>query len=121
MPAIDKVPPEVLLKIFLFAVVTANYVDPPNLNAPWSVSQVCRYWRYLALNATELWCFILVDAKGAVDVELMADWLERSVWRPIDVVLSVYPEGPDWDGDNTEPCLKSLAAHIKRWNSIKLA
>jgi hypothetical protein len=51
-----KVPPELLVKIFLYACEDRSLSLPPhNRTRPWVISQVCARWRQVALNEPRLW------------------------------------------------------------------
>lgn len=117
--SIHDFPTEILLMIFRFAVAAMDYIGPRN--APWSLSQVSRNWRAIALTA-ELWASFNLDAEdmGSHAIALMTMWLERSGERPLDVVLSVIDE-PMSDEDTTGPFLVLLAKHFHRCRSITLA
>jgi len=51
-----KVPPELLVKIFLDTCPShPNSLPPHSRTRPWAISQVCARWRKVALNEPHLW------------------------------------------------------------------
>lgn len=68
--ALLRTPPEIALDIFRLALDelpepdTYLVGDPPTL-APWSISQVCRTWRDIAIGYPTFWSCVLLQSRKA--------------------------------------------------------
>lgn len=86
--AIDKLPPELLLHIFEFAVFIDrsqhSWRRVPDLTwGPMELSFVCHRWRTLVLNTSSLWSTIVVHPGFPTDL-----FIERSKQHPVHFVYS---------------------------------
>jgi hypothetical protein len=105
VPAIDRLPDETLLAIFLLLVPTTQrgsssepcaYVRP---NRCWlAFSQTCQRWRTLALASPALWTTPPFNMKYQ---ELALAMIARSGALPLDVIFSPAEEA-DWPVDRPE-------------------
>lgn len=80
----DHLPPKVLLRIFAYCAPQHGY-----MHEAFAFSQVCTYWRCLALGDPSLWTNIDLD-----ELELAMALLERSGGLPVSVRVSA--EDPEW-------------------------
>lgn len=121
MAPIHTVPPEILLKIFFQGIAGQEYVVAEREVAPWVLTQVCKYWRHLAVVAPELWCSFAIDTEHMNHsiVKMMSTWIGRSQNLPLTVALSISPdEEAILDEDACRSAFSVLAQHIRRWKDI---
>ncbi|KAJ7766818.1 hypothetical protein B0H16DRAFT_1366962 [Mycena metata] len=83
-------PVEMLAGIFLFA-VTAAY-DPEDVIVPHAavLSEVCHYWRQIALSLPSLWSALtigVVDGPTEKYIDAIRVWLTRSLQLPLSIAL----------------------------------
>ncbi|KAI0074911.1 hypothetical protein K474DRAFT_1664920 [Panus rudis PR-1116 ss-1] len=115
---IHYLPDEILSLIFTFAVQTLPYkcLPCPSID----ISHVCKRWRAVAINTSQLWTNILLT--GAESVDHLMRYLERSKARPLRIMLNFTAERPkpwqhflreDWDRFQTY--LAPLYHHTHRW------
>ncbi|RDB17703.1 hypothetical protein Hypma_001015 [Hypsizygus marmoreus] len=110
---IDKLPPELLQKIFV------HCMDPPDtFSAPYDphptlvLTRVCRLWFSIATAQSILWSSLLIPAN--INIELLARWLYRSRSQPLSFRLHPFP------GWNNVEAGKLLFAHRHRWCSVSI-
>lgn len=104
---IAKLPPEILIEIFLQ--YKALHVRTAKDATDWqSVAHVCRYWRSLALQCSTLWTFVRLSAKDECTKELLA----RSNGLPLTVRDAFIP---------SETSEQFLAAEMSRVEDLHLA
>lgn len=118
---IDTIPPELLLKIFFQGIAGQEYVLAERLAAPWILTQVCRYWRSLAVVAPELWCSFAIDTEHMNHsiAQMMSTWISRSGNLPLTVALAIAPdEEGTLDEDACRSAFAVLAQYIHRWKDI---
>jgi len=102
---IDRLPYELLLRIFHFAVAFENPLWPyrPSRRtgaSPFVLSQVCTTWRQLAIQSGSLWTKFDINVSwycisGYLLVEQMRLFLERSGGSPIVFRLNLKPLDPE--------------------------
>ncbi|KAI0738650.1 hypothetical protein C8Q80DRAFT_255054 [Daedaleopsis nitida] len=83
---INRIPPELLGEIFLFAQSVAS--------GPWTLFPlliVCRHWFVVAATTPRLWCSILVASDR---LDRVRTWLARSKECPISVDTAIYLRTP---------------------------
>lgn len=101
----QRLPVESLSDIFVKCLPDQPYVEPNRDMPPLLFLQVCRHWRNVALQTTELWASlntVLDDGWG--DSESMNDWrmdgyaawLSRSGNRPLSLAVSIEREAGLW-------------------------
>ncbi|KIM35305.1 hypothetical protein M413DRAFT_32564 [Hebeloma cylindrosporum] len=131
-------PPELLTEIFLFAIPRERFfetepdvaIEEPNHRFILRLSQVCRYWRKVALAEQRLWTSIPALGKWQSDqpepeskIQLMRTFIERSGNAPIHVtilILQVFNNLILEGGRLESPCLDLLAAQCHRWKTAIL-
>ena len=89
--SIKSLPPELLSQIFISCLPENPCFSP--LFSPLLLTQVCHYWRVVALETHELWSTIMIrnHAMKRRDILSLLDlWLKRSGTRPLDVFLDIY-------------------------------
>ncbi|KAK1229595.1 hypothetical protein PQX77_007339 [Marasmius sp. AFHP31] len=136
---IQKLPLELLTKVFLFAVdapgVSASQgfrvqLPPTSLNPskePWVLSQICRSWRKTALNTPGLWTNVSFafpsDSAGGQSMDVLLTQchrlqlqLQRSAKHPIDV----HTKTPDPATTSLERFLSPLCAYSPSWRHLRI-
>lgn len=121
---IRKVPTELLTEIFTFSLLAdVRYYRRPSLQVRETVlrlSQVCAFWRQVALHTPHLWrAFFDIDAGMSRKfsdgyVAMMQTFLSRSAPLPIPIRIRC-------DAPGTEAVVKSLLPSANRWESLEFA
>ncbi|KAH8119542.1 hypothetical protein DFH11DRAFT_452261 [Phellopilus nigrolimitatus] len=122
----QRLPPEIIREIFLACLARDSH-SLSSHEAPWNVSQTCRYWRDVALATQKLWAFLHYDSSKDVSLqmfELILDtWLLRSGSLPLHykVGLSIPENSPDRSKhDIVERIVEALFQHQSRWRNVCL-
>ncbi|KAF9000429.1 hypothetical protein BDQ17DRAFT_1427137 [Cyathus striatus] len=111
-------PPELLGEIFFHCLDLSD--DPRNNSAPWAVSQVCRWWRSVALSTPSLWNRApMLRLTKRTTSKAYASFLESYLYRSADLPLSFYVAAPfpEYEG---HPVLEALIPHSQRWKTVTL-
>ncbi|KAJ7676665.1 hypothetical protein DFH06DRAFT_612397 [Mycena polygramma] len=115
-----NLPAEVTMEIFL------HFVDSPQLgrksrsfpgyrgHSPLLVASVCKEWRHIALNTSDLWTTLRLEPAGVRDAENLVDcWLSRTGDLPLDFKIT---------GEHTHSTVFFiLARHSSQWNTLSLS
>ncbi|KIM42362.1 hypothetical protein M413DRAFT_10518 [Hebeloma cylindrosporum] len=137
LSSIRDLPPELLEKIFLQTTWVRNFETdlgveileplPKFIFGP--VSQVCRYWRTIALVTPGMWTSIPAlckwrsnDPEPEPVIHLIRTFLERSGNSPIHItvyITQIFDELNDSDELKT-PCLDLLVSQCSRWKTAIL-
>jgi hypothetical protein len=126
---IHRIPPEILIQIFLQRLETSTK------SPPWYLSHVCRAWREIALRTPQLWTRIPLPAlSNRIRVaEALVSFLPEYISRSKDQAISFDWEG-NWDPDGLEEedlfedpicgqshvILDILIQHAERWGRVVL-
>ena len=124
---VHKLPSEILAKIFLFTLnppvaldrAVARTYPPHSLNTskpPWTLGQVCREWREVALGTPGLWSSVYFHFRAHDDVSQTSEFhahrlrlqLQRSANHPL-IVITTTP--PKTTVSATEPLAVILSSH----------
>ncbi|KAJ7722379.1 hypothetical protein B0H16DRAFT_1554858 [Mycena metata] len=131
-PPISNVPTELLCNIFTLTLRHARTTDPipvvgPHrwgqpwvFDCPWNLTQVCSYWRTLAISMPQLWTYIIASTNIAwAELSLLNIQLARTQNAPLDVIVrfasgqySLHRDGPFvtfW---------RTLLSHSARWRTL---
>ncbi|KAF8594459.1 hypothetical protein BDV93DRAFT_611863 [Ceratobasidium sp. AG-I] len=127
---IIRLPAEILVRVFTFAVDSYRNADPSHrglsIKQVDAVSSVCSSWHCIALSTRRLWSYI--DINKLHHINYVSLWLERAGSHPLDVVNAVSLEDPKFDQDRcsalslihsriTDNCLHS--GQLSKANSVK--
>ena len=129
---VSRVPPELLTKIFLYAVsclphqglnATRTAPHTPSYRScagPFSISHVCRTWRFLSLSIPALWTNLRVtNPRTTKFVHLLSSWIGRTRQRPLNLSLHQYPCS---SSPRTEQATKSVwrlfLSVMDKWRSL---
>ncbi|KAJ7064320.1 hypothetical protein C8F01DRAFT_1130976 [Mycena amicta] len=129
--------PEILLEIFMLTrppliaspntapvpIIGNRRKHPRLLGCPWSLSQVCRLWRTLALGYPLLWSsFILSSAARLPHLRLIRLQLTRSINVPLEVMI--WFDAWTQDAQNLDAFrafLRQIAREsCSRWRRLKI-
>ncbi|KAJ8089284.1 hypothetical protein AAF712_010747 [Marasmius tenuissimus] len=136
---INRLPPELLTRVFLFSsdlpafdISEGFRGDPPPTSLkptdhPWVSSQVCQTWRRTALNVPNLWSFISFTFPSEGDIvrsmpalrahcHRLQLQLQRSANQPIDVITQT----PDLNFTSIERLLSPLCSYSPNWRHLRL-
>ncbi len=123
-------PPEVVAEVFQWAVIYFSRFGRYNFSSnslrqdvpPINVSQVCRYWRQIALSQPSLWVFIDVVAVGNEDLQRalprVKTWLQRSSTSAAPLTLKIAILDDRW-GTKLKP--RSWITSSGNWMDIEVA
>ncbi|KAF9051618.1 hypothetical protein BJ165DRAFT_901945 [Panaeolus papilionaceus] len=126
---IRRVPREILQLIFTLDLPTPNavfpqqYIPPDQLSRPWTLSQVCRTWRHVALSTPELWNYLprlhLQRFNSSGDCQRQRQQLNFMVQHSKDLPLHffIYAETQQLSG-NQRLILELVSLHAERWGSV---
>ncbi|KDQ55576.1 hypothetical protein JAAARDRAFT_691396 [Jaapia argillacea MUCL 33604] len=128
MGDIKNLPNELLELVFRYAVTSARPVgENQEVPFPVSASHVCRYWRELSLNTSDLWSRLNISIRRPWEEERVRVYLERSRTALLDIRLSRH----DWADKSSQhydesssmkmPAFVSLLIpHIHRWRTLAI-
>jgi len=96
--------PEVLSHVFVDCLPRKRFLRPRKEDAPLLLTQVCKYWREVALSEQTLWCALDMPAQQFDEnhIKLMATWLKRSGCRPISIRIALQS---NINARHIEPCI----------------
>ncbi|KAF9027642.1 hypothetical protein BDZ89DRAFT_1066762 [Hymenopellis radicata] len=126
-----RLPYDVLETIFTYTSGFDALGDSLNTKyAPWTLSHVCRQWRFTALSIANLWSTLDISLSKAPSRYRLQLCLERSKERPLDVCLTfrrsqletqgslldvLYPSSPRWVELRLEvpiDCLRDMESRV---------
>ena len=83
--------PEILSHIFVDCLPRQQFLRPRKEDAPLLLTQVCKYWRKVALSEQTLWCALDISTHKFDEnhIKLMATWLKRSGCCPISIRVAL--------------------------------
>ncbi|KAJ3539255.1 hypothetical protein NM688_g6390 [Phlebia brevispora] len=109
---IDRLPTEILLRIF-FIYIHLDDDEPEAMLEldlrPVTISHVCQNWRYTCLAASELWTNLVFNKPSAVQAHAL-----RSKERPLDIVHAPNP----CPSSNPAELYRPLESTRRRWRSV---
>ena len=137
LSSIRDLPPELLAHIFLWSTSWVRKFETdlcveilePRPKFILSLSQVCRYWREIALATPGMWTSIPALRKWQSDdpepeafIHLLRTFIERSGNSPIHVTVHITRLFKNLNHSNQleSPCLDILAFHCHRWKTAIL-
>ena len=116
---LERIPIELVQKIFLHCLPGDEYTRPDHRSAPLLLTQVCSSWRHVALTTPRLWNSLWIQlSRNNVDRRLntMETWLRRSAACPLYLHAQVQSTGLDIV--NTFFVL--LDEYKQRWKDLRL-
>ncbi|KAJ7605751.1 hypothetical protein DFH06DRAFT_1487108 [Mycena polygramma] len=124
---VARIPREILTNIFLLSRPSIQEARGTQWwtaleRSPWSLGQVSRRWRAVALASPALWSFIVIknpsdDECAPYSLAMLETQLARARTSPLDIVLD-YERNDDSDDYVVREALKVLAAHSARWRTL---
>ncbi|KAJ7235401.1 hypothetical protein C8J57DRAFT_1530833 [Mycena rebaudengoi] len=87
-------PTEIVSRIFIICRPTDSHLQPSRSTAPLLVAQICRQWREIALETSELWASVYirpVETRPNPPREFLATQLRRAKGFPLSLCLHSYP------------------------------
>ncbi|KAK0484905.1 hypothetical protein IW261DRAFT_1308759, partial [Armillaria novae-zelandiae] len=122
---IDKLPNELLAKIFFLAAKETRHDTIP---APFIVSQICRRWRNVALSTGDLWRFISFGFPLTSTQYLRANsMLSRSSTFPLDLLMDFRDPSWDWEeephgftSNGMRSVIRLLEPHFNRLQDVDI-
>jgi len=137
MPSMLSFPPEVVAEVFQWAIIYFSRFGRYNFSStslrqdvpPINVSQVCRYWRQIALSQPSLWVFIDVVAVGHEDLQRalprVKTWLRRSSTSaaPLTLKIAILDNkgGTKFEAEVVDSLFLELDGHRSRWEDVTLS
>ncbi|KAF9074261.1 hypothetical protein BDP27DRAFT_1416559 [Rhodocollybia butyracea] len=134
---INYLPVELLREIFMLCLPYERWTLPMSaftlrpLYPPRQLilSQVCSYWRRVALCFPDLWSTITIISPALYHIPMVKLWLERSRQLPLTLYINGHnyfngqSESRDWEKACTsitviEDVINLLRPHVRRWKSI---
>ncbi|KAF7326130.1 hypothetical protein MKEN_00464500 [Mycena kentingensis (nom. inval.)] len=111
-PPIDKIPPEILSKIFVLCLPSSP--EPPLLSkAPLLLGTVCSRWRAIALATPALWATLKLRDTSRAANSILTTWLLRAGAVPLDYDLTATSAG-----GGRHLLLQPLIALHARWRDV---
>ena len=115
----DQLPVEILSKIFLHCLPDNFVFLPCTTMAPVILSQICGYWRQVALATPNLWVIVSVSGRRHYDssyLSLLRLWMERSLDHAM--FLHFWPAAGGHVED--DPAFELFLNHSHHWGSFSL-
>ncbi|KAL0568372.1 hypothetical protein V5O48_013618 [Marasmius crinis-equi] len=128
---VHRLPPEILMNIFLFCCETNDLDTPTCVPAALQVVKVCGHWRNVGLSTPSLWSSIRIVlepwvGKAGSLVDLTEIFMERSKNSPLDLQVEFYstteiePLDRETDEHVLTPAIAALSHNCARWRSMSL-
>ncbi|KAL0062159.1 hypothetical protein AAF712_011001 [Marasmius tenuissimus] len=132
---VHQLPPELLCRIFHFCTDIPETSDPIGYplsslkpqDAPWSLAQVCRSWRKLAIQTPSLWTLVSIrgveSSEGPSFARLDSEnhrlrlQLRRSCPLPLTIFARASDVGKFIPMDHS---LALLCSHTEQWKSLRI-
>lgn len=114
--SIRHLPPEIMADIFIHALPTPDAAVPHPLCAPLIFTQVCLWWRDIALSTPRLWSSIRLDLTPRSlrrSVGLVKMYMDRSKHCPLYLNFQCRSGSLD-----CKPMLDIVIPHSARWQNI---
>ncbi|TFK74618.1 hypothetical protein BDN72DRAFT_833123 [Pluteus cervinus] len=95
IPGANTVPMEIWGEILRYCIPNDEFVHWGSNGDPKQYGQVCRQWRNVVLSTPCLWASLslhVLDAKLAIQQEMLRVWIERSGMLPLSLELLWYPK-----------------------------
>jgi len=135
MPSILSIPPEVVAEVFEWAITSSSEycnlssTSLPQDVPPINISQVCRYWRQIALSQPSLWAFINVVVSSDEDLQRalprVKSWLQRSSpsSAPLTIKVSILTNrgGTTYKAEVVHGLFRELYGHKGRWKNFTIS
>ncbi|PPQ88369.1 hypothetical protein CVT25_002115 [Psilocybe cyanescens] len=113
---IDSIPNELLALIFECGYFDFGEGQYPDTEFRSLMLQTSRRCRQLTLHTPSLWSVIYLSQSNVADeLDHLAFYLERSAQYPLDIRLSCF-----WNDDLTDPVMRQLVPHSKRWRRLSI-
>ncbi|KAJ3762187.1 hypothetical protein EV360DRAFT_79544 [Lentinula raphanica] len=109
-----RLPLELLREIFLYLAVEEEH---RGMRPRLPISQVCRYWRYVAITYPKLWSTIKIYMPTEGDIHLTKLWLERARQHPLTVYVEQWYRPRDESHLATEIVMSLLLSRAHRWKT----
>jgi hypothetical protein len=114
-----RMPPELLLEIFLWTGSYANEDFGANIrHCPWVLTHVCRQWRTLAIETSPLWSLIFIDYNAGPE-NLSLPMLETQLARARKLKITFYGCATSDRGNQTE-VFTYLAKYASNWEELEI-
>ncbi|KAF5334189.1 hypothetical protein D9611_014496 [Ephemerocybe angulata] len=124
-------PAELVIDIFSRVLVSNSRrkwtdVSPPHTPlTPFFLGKICRSWRSVAWNNSELWTSLTLTLEREhyeAQVSLLDLWLEKSGTHPLDITIRGPggDEEEDWELNPPHEIMRKLAAVSERWRSMDM-
>lgn len=114
-----RMPPELLLEIFLWTGSYANQDSGGNIrDPPWVLTHVCHQWRTLAIETSSLWSLIFIDYNTGQD-HLSLPMLETQLARARKLKIVFYGCATSDRGNQTE-VFTYLTEYASRWEELEI-
>ncbi|KAL5480848.1 hypothetical protein ACEPAI_9788 [Sanghuangporus weigelae] len=122
----DRLPFEILSDIFLMAIL--RHLDLKSapasaefINAPLRISQVCRFWRAVALNDGQLWSHLTLGGWTGYQIKIRKPifdtWLARSKEAPLNYRINLNI--PIQGHKEFDDIVNQLVSKQHRWRDVQ--
>jgi hypothetical protein len=114
MAPIRKLPPELLSHVFYHCLPESPSVHFSR-EAPFTLTQVCKQWRAIALSRSSLWCALNIELdqkKPEAANSYVSTWISRSGTLPLTIELFAQRANPD------HPAFQTILLQPHRWGVI---
>ncbi|KAF8892543.1 hypothetical protein BD779DRAFT_1670233 [Infundibulicybe gibba] len=118
-PPVNRIPTELLAKIFFHYVAFSGMVWPARCT-PVTLSHVCQHWRRLTLTFPTLWSSIFIQSPSRGDLSLVKLWLDRSRSCPLSIHVRTKLQPTLDQSAWVNPIFEVLCAQAHRWSNIEM-
>jgi len=114
---IDTIPTELLMIIFEEYCETARSADEPLCLPELLLTQVCRYWKSIAVGLPSLWTKLAITS--VIPFTIVSTYLERAQHLPLDLEVDLQCDG--FNSTERQQLLdtwKLVHSHSSQWRSL---
>ncbi|KAJ7181512.1 hypothetical protein C8R43DRAFT_969406 [Mycena crocata] len=120
---VRRLPEDILRSIFVACLPSTRNPALSGSESPLLLSQICSFWRKIALSTPRLWASIHIVVPNQTKLTQLRNqvgqWLNRSGIVPLSISM-VFSQACEADCD-ISPLLSALVAVSRRWKDVQIA
>lgn len=122
-----RLPPELWMQIFMYCLPDDAHVVQDHTHAPLLITNVCSYWRTIALSTPRLWSSLYVCMTHGQEYTpilqaVVEAWLHRSKIGALDIIIEIFrnPWVHGMTHPDPTPLIDTLLPDCHRWRNFNI-